>query len=301
MIKIGYFNTLRIERFVDFGAYLVDPEVSEKKPGRDDKAPTVVLLPRRYLTDDMVVGDTIKVFVYTDSEDRAVATTETPYATVGEFAFLRVEQVNRIGAFLDWGLSKNLLVPFKEQKVKMRPEGTYLVYVYFDHASGRVAASARIEKFVGNVIPEYVRNERVTALVVASVGVGYRVIVDNLHFGMIYASEVYRPIEIGEKVEAYVKNVRRDDGRIDLTLTSPGTLGRVDKTAGQIIEALKAGDMNLTDNSTPEAIREMFQCSKKDFKKAIGKLYRERAIVIKEGRIEIAEQFHESATSKTDK
>lgn len=289
MIKIGYYNTLRIERFVDFGAYLVDPDFpSKEQQCRDAETSAEVLLPRRYLTDEMVVGDIVKVFVYTDSEDRPVATTEQPYATVGEFAFLQAVQVNRIGAFLDWGLQKNLLVPFKEQKVKMRPGVTYLVYVYFDHASGRIAASARIEKFVGNVMPEYACNERVSAIVIACVGIGYRVIVDNLHFGMIYANEVYRPIEIGETVEAYVKNVRRDDGRIDLTLTSPGTLGRVDRIAKQIVEALEAGNMNLSDDSTPEIIRETFRCSKKDFKKAIGKLYRNHTIVINEGRIGLA-------------
>lgn len=286
MIKTGNYNTLRIERFVEFGAYLVDPTVSPKKP--QDKEIREVLLPRRYLSDEMVVGDTLKVFVYTDSEDRPVATTEKPYATVGQFAFLQAAQVNRVGAFLDWGLQKNLLVPFKEQKVKMFPGGIYLVYVYLDQTTGRVVASARIEKFLGNVLPEYVRDEKVSALVIAHPQIGYKVIVDNLHFGMIYANEIYRPLEIGQTIEAYVKNVRREDGRIDLTLTSPGTLGRVEKIATQIIEALEAGKMHLTDQSSPEAIRDTFQCSKKDFKKAIGNLYRQHRIILDEDHIELA-------------
>lgn len=289
MIKIGSYNTLRIERFVDFGAYLVDPTESQKNQNtRNGDNPVEVLLPRRYLTEDMVVGDTVKTFVYTDSEDRPVATTERPYATVGQFAFLQAVQVNRVGAFLDWGLQKNLLVPFKEQKVKMFPGGIYLVYVYLDMASHRIVASARIEKFVGNVLPEYVRDEKVHALVISHTPIGYKVIVDNLHFGMIYANEVYRPLEIGTTVEAYVKNVRREDGRIDLTMTSPGTLGRVEKIAAMIITALEKGEMHLTDESSPEVIRDTFQCSKKDFKKAIGSLYRQRRIILDEDHIELA-------------
>ncbi|MDE6397094.1 MAG: GntR family transcriptional regulator, partial [Muribaculaceae bacterium] len=153
MISIGNFNELRIERFVEHGAYLVEPDddAHSRKPGSKFKE---VLLPTRYVSDKMVVGDIIKVFVYTDSEDRPVATTEIPYATVGEFAFLQVAQVNRVGAFLDWGLSKNLLVPFKEQRVKMCPGGIYPVYIYLDTATNRVVASAKLEKYLGNVYPD---------------------------------------------------------------------------------------------------------------------------------------------------
>lgn len=171
----------------------------------------------------------------------------------------------------------------------MFPGGIYLVYVYLDLASRRIVASARVEKFVGNVLPEYVRDEKVHALVIAHTPIGYKVIVDNLHFGMIYTNEVYRPLEIGATVEAYVKNVRREDGRIDLTMTSPGTLGRVEKIAAMIVTALEKGEMHLTDESSPEAIRDTFQCSKKDFKKAIGSLYRQRRIILDEDHIELAQ------------
>lgn len=271
MIKIGQYNQLKLERFVDFGAYLVADD--------DQVGKTEVLLPKRYVEPEMKPGDVLKVFVYTDSEDRPVATTETPFATVGEFAFLQTVQINRVGAFMDWGLQKNLLVPFKEQKIKMFPGGIYLVYVYLDYNTGRVVASARIEKYLGNVIPEYKKDEKVKGLVIGHSEIGYQVIVDNLHRGLIYANETFKPIEIGRHLDAYVKNVR-DDGKIDLTLTEPGTLGRIEKIADKIMAKLKSGELEVTDNSSPEEIKSIFQCSKKDFKKAIGLLYREHKIAI---------------------
>lgn len=283
MIKIGDYNNLHIDRIVDFGAYLV-PSSKNKNPDKKEE----VLLPARYLEPEMKVGDTVRVFVYTDSEDRPVATTETPYAKAGQFAFLQIVQINRVGAFLDWGLQKNLLVPFKEQKVKMFPGGIYLVYVYLDDSSKRVVASAKVEKFLGNVFPEYVRGEKVSALVIGHTGIGYQVIVDDMHRGMIYSNELYSPLDIGQTVTAFVKNVRREDGKIDLTMTAPGTLGRVDKIGAMIIEALGAGKLTVTDNSTPEEIKAAFHCSKKDFKKALGALYRERKIVIGDDTIELA-------------
>lgn len=271
MIKIGDYNTLRIERLVEFGAYLALPSDT------DDKE---ILLPKRYLQPSMKVGDMVKVFVYTDSEDRPVATTETPYATVGEFAFLQTVQVNRVGAFLDWGLQKNLLVPFKEQKVKMFPGGIYLVYIYLEQTTGRVVASAKTEKFLGNVFPEYEKGKKVQALVVGHTAIGYQVIVDNLHRGMIYSNELYHPLDIGQQIEAYVKHVREDDGKIDITMTSPGTLGRIEKIGEKILKQLSEGGLQVSDKSSPEDIKEVFHCSKKDFKKAVGSLYREHKIVI---------------------
>lgn len=273
MIKIGDYNTLKISRIVEFGAYLtsVDPNDSNQE----------VLLPRRYIEDtDYVAGDEIDVFVYTDSEDRPVATTEKPFAKVGEFAFLQTVQVNRVGAFMDWGLSKNLLVPFKEQKLKMFPGGIYLVYVYLDQITKRVAASARIEKFLDNVYPEFETGSSVDALVIGRNEVGFQVIVNNLHRGIIYFNETYRPLEIGQHYEAYVKQIRRDDGRIDLTLTAPGTLGRIEIISKQILAALADKTMTVTETSSPEEIKNQFQCSKKDFKKAVGYLYRNKRILI---------------------
>lgn len=279
MINIGKFNHLYVTRASVYGAYLSDKERS-----------TEVLLPMRYCDPMPALGDRLKVFVYTDSEYRPVATTVIPYATVGEFAFLQVTDVNRIGAFLDWGLEgKNLLCPFSEQRSRMYKGGIYLVYVALDHATRRVVASAKIEKYLGNVIPEYRRGNKVRCLVIERTAIGYKVIVDNLHKGMIYDSELFRPLEIQQTVAAYVKNIR-PDGKIDLTMTAPSTEGRVLALEKKILEGLRRGNLGLGDRSTPEEIKERLQCSKKDFKKTVGKLYKDRVIAIdSEGALSLVE------------
>lgn len=268
MIQIGNYNRLRVARFVDFGAYLADDSNNE------------VLLPARYLPDDAAIGDEIDVFVYNDSEDRPVAVTDHPYACVGEFAFLQVAEVNRFGAFLDWGVPKHLLVPFAEQRVKMEEGGIYPVYVYLDHITNRVVASGKIEKFLGNVIPDYRPGDKVSALVWQHTPLGYKVIVDNLFQGMIYDNEIYAPLEIEQTVTALVKAVR-EDGKIDLTLGDKAAM-RVAGLADEILDYLdrKGGRITITDSSSPDEIKETFRCSKKDFKKALGKLYKEHKIVI---------------------
>ena len=261
---------MRVVRLVDFGAYLGDP---------DDEKSAEILLPARYMPEDLRPGDTIDVFVYRDNENRPIATTDEPYATVGEFAYMQVNQVNDIGAFLDWGLVKELLVPFSEQKAKMRPGGIYLVYVYLDDATQRIVASAKIEKFLGNVFPEYKIGQRVRALVYQHTDIGYKAIVDNLHQGLLYENELFRPVELEETVEAYVKRVR-PDGKLDLTLSS-STRDRVDEISDRIIEYLRKSDASeVSDHLSPEEIRKLFGCSKKDFKKAVGMLYRSHAVSI---------------------
>lgn len=279
MIKIGQYNDLRISRFTDFGVYLTDDD-----PGSE---PSEVLLPARYVDPDAVVGDSMEVFVYTDSEDRPVAVTERPFACVDEFAFLQVVQVNKVGAFLDWGLPKNLLCPFSEQKVKMHPGGIYLVYVYLDPHTGRVVASAKVNRFLGNVFPDYEPGAEVTALVTGHNEVGYQVIVDNRHRGMIYDNEAYRPLELENSTTAWVKKVR-DDGKIDLTLTRPGTSDRIAEVSEQIMKMLQDGTLALTDRSTPEQIKDVLHCSKKDFKKAVGHLYKLRQIEITDDGLSLA-------------
>ena len=280
MIKIGQYNILRVSRFVEFGLYLVSDEddTAPRRAGSNVKVPAEVLLPSRYIPDNIAEGDTLRVFVYTDSEDRPVATTEHPYATAGEFAYLQVLEVNRVGAFMDWGLQgKQLLVPFSEQKVKMRPGGVYLVYVYLDTVTGRVVASARVERFLGNVFPDYRPYQRVHALVTGHNEIGYQTIVDNLHRGIIYSNEVYTPLEVEQTVTAYVKNIR-EDGKIDLTMTMPGTYNRVDHLGKTIMKLMESDSFPLTDHSTPEEIAEVLHCSKKDYKKAVGALFRDRRI-----------------------
>lgn len=275
MINIGKYNRLRVARFVDFGAYLTDDSNNE------------VLLPARYVPADAAVGDEIEVFVYNDSEDRPVAVTEHPFACVGDFAFLQVAQVNKIGAFLDWGVPKHILVPFSEQRVRMEEGGIYPVYVYLDHLTKRVVASAKLEKFLGNVMPEYQPGDKVNALVWQHTPLGYKVIVDNLFQGMIYDNEVYAPLEIEQTVTAYVKAVR-DDNKIDLTMGDKAA-NRVAGIADEIIDRLgrESGKLNLTDSSSPEDIKDAFRCSKKDFKKALGKLYKEHKIIINDDHIRL--------------
>lgn len=269
MINIGRYNQLKINRMVDFGAYL---------DMGDDKE---VLMPAKYLPEQAKPGDIVDAFVYPDSEDRLVATTEHPFALVGEFAFLQVAEVNKVGAFLDWGLpAKHLLVPFAEQRMRMRAGGVYLVYVYLDDASKRIVASSKIDKFLGNVLPHYKIGDPVKALVYDHTDIGYKCIVDNLHHGMIYHNELHRPLELQQTVTACVKKVR-DDDKIDLTLGDVAQT-RTGELADVIIEHLKAagGSLPLCDKTSPDTIQRVFGVSKKDFKKALGRLYKERLITI---------------------
>lgn len=275
MVQIGQYNNLKVVKIVDFGLYLDGGESGE------------ILLPARYITDVPTPGDEMRVFVYKDSEDRLIATTEKPFATVGQFAYLQVTEVNRIGAFLQWGLPKDLLVPFSEQKSKMKQGGIYLVYLYLDDATQRIVASAKIEKFIGNKFPDYASGTKVKALVYTHNELGYRCIVDNLYHGLIYQNETFRPVELGVEIDAYVKRVR-DDGKIDLTL-SPVAPVRVERLAAHILDKVREnnGRLPVSDHSSAELIQEMFQCSKKDFKKAIGMLYKQRVITIAPEYIEL--------------
>lgn len=269
MIKIGKYNTLTVARDTEHGLYLADPE-----SGRE------VLLPGHMITDDMVSGKEIEVFVYTDSQNRPIATTERPFAVVGEFAFLQVNDVNNYGAFLDWGIGKDLLVPFAQQKSRMFKGGIYPVYVYLDKTTDRVVASAKIEKFLGNIIPEYTPGNRVSLLVIDHNEAGYRVIVDNLHWGMVYESDLGKPLEVESTTEGYVKKVR-PDGKIDVAV-GPVAAERVGRLSHAILRAATeaGGVLGLSDRSTPEEIKEILGCSKKDFKKAVGHLYKEGKIAI---------------------
>lgn len=269
MLKIGQYNRLKANRMVDFGAYL------DAGDGKE------ILMPNKYIEDELKPGDEVDVFVYTDSEDRLVATTERPFAMVGEFAYLQVAEVTKVGAFLDWGLQvKQLLVPFSEQRQKMVEGGIYLVYVYLDDTTKRVVASAKYEKFVGNVWPHYSPGQKAQALLVQHTPIGYKCIVDNLHWGMIYDNEVFQPLAIEQTITAYVKNIR-EDGKIDLRLTDRARARTAD-LSDVIMDALEkaGGRLPLTDKSSPEEIQQSLQCSKRDFKKAVGKLYKERKIAL---------------------
>lgn len=269
MIKIGEYNKLTINRFVDFGAYLIDNEDNE------------VLLPKRYLSGEEELDDNIEVFVYNDSENRPVATTEHPFATVGQFSLMRVKAVNAIGAFLDWGLvAKDLLVPFGEQRVRMQAGRSYIVFIYLDPSSQRIVASAKLDKFLNKNVPDYYHRQKIDVLITQQLEIGYRVIVDGKHWGMIYNNELYQHVNIGEHHMGFIKQVR-DDGKIDVTLAKIEKM-RIDDVAALILDYLQenGGTMTLNDKSTPDEILRTFNCSKKDFKKALGLLYKQHRVTL---------------------
>ena len=268
MLNIGNYNTLKIIKILSFGAYLDGGEGKE------------ILLPTRYVPNGAQVGDEVKVFIYHDNEGRLIATTLHPNAVVGEFAFMQVKSVNTTGAFLDWGLMKDLLVPYKEQKLTMREGKWYLVYVRLDHVTGRIMASARIEKFLNNIPPKYKFNQEVDLLVADDTEIGYKVIVNNLHWGMVYHNQVFQRLEKGEHLKGYVKEIREDD-KLDISLTPLG-YQKVDGIAQTILQALQMqnGFLPVHDKSDPEVIYSLFRCSKKAFKQAIGALYRQHQIAL---------------------
>lgn len=264
MIKIGHYNHLIACRRSDFGWYLTDEDRTSE-----------VLLPNKYVSGKIREGSEVNVFVYTDSEDRPVATTQRPLATVGEFAYLDVAAVNSTGAFMDWGLAKDLLVPFSEQKSRIRFPGRYLVYVYLDEASHRVTGTTKIAKYLDNVLPRYKTGQKVRCLAYKEMPIGMACIVDNLYRGMLYADETFRNVQPGDTFDAFVKKVR-DDGKIDLTLNRPA-VQRTATLGDRIVDMMRinGGSFALTDKSDPEIIKAMLQCSKRDFKQAMGHLLRD--------------------------
>jgi len=268
MILPGRYNTLKVVKYVDFGVYLDGGEMGE------------ILLPARYVPEVCEVGEDMEVFIYLDSEDRIIATTEKPFAQVGEFAMLQVVAVNNIGAFLDWGLMKDLLVPFREQKMNMVEGRFYLVYLYVDPDSNRIAASAKLEKFLDNVIPEYKVGEEVALIIESESELGYNAIINHLHRGILYHDELPAPLKKGQQMKAYIKKVR-EDKKIDLSLYRPG-YQQVDSVSQNILDRLKeaGGYLPLTDKSDAVLVFDHFAISKKVFKKAIGALYKQRLIVL---------------------
>jgi uncharacterized protein len=275
MLKIGDYNTLKVEKFVDFGLYLQSDEGE-------------ILLPKKYMTEDISVGDMIEVFIYRDSEDRLIATNLKPLAKVGEFAALQVKDTTQFGAFLEWGLEKDLLVPFNEQKRKMEVGRKYVVYVLIDPRTERVIATSKISTFLDKKNIDLKNNEEVDLLIFDQSELGYSAIINNKYSGMLYRNEVFRKIQIGDQLKGYVKQVR-EDNKVDLTLNKPG-MDSVDDAKDLILKELQKnkGFLSLTDDSDPEDIKERLQMSKKTFKKAIGGLYKEQKITIEQHGISLA-------------
>ena len=277
MVEIGKYNTLKIVKDLDFGVYL---------DGGDDLE---ILLPARYVPRNVKPGDEVEVFIYHDNEGRIIATTAKPLAIVGEFQWMECKSVNDMGAFLEWGLMKDLLVPFREQKMPMREGKWYLVYVHLDHVTKRIVASARVDKFLDNVPPVYEFNQEVDLLVADETEIGYKVIINNLHWGLVYHNEIYRRLERGEHLKGYIKEVREDE-KIDVSLTRLG-YEKVEGIAGIILDALKVqkGFLPVHDKSPAEEIYSLFGCSKKSFKQAIGALYKKKLISIEPAGIRLIE------------
>ncbi len=268
MVEIGKFNNLKVVKHVDFGVYLDGGELGE------------ILMPIRYVPDGCKDGDVVAVFVYRDSEDRVIATTEEPYAKVEDFAFLKAVSVNNIGAFLDWGLMKDLFVPFREQEKKMEEGKSYVVKIYLDKKSDRIAASSRLSRFLDQTPAGYKEGQSVDLLICDATDLGYKAVINNSHMGIIYKNEVFQPLNIGDKTKGFIKKMR-EDGKIDLSLQEAGH-ERIGGAAEIILNKIKdaGGFIPATDKSAPEVIYEIFGMSKKVFKKACGSLYKKRLIII---------------------
>lgn len=275
MVEIGKYNTLTVVKIVDFGVYLDGGERGE------------ILMPKEYVPVNCFPDDEVRVFIYFDSEDRIVATTEAPYVSVGEFAFLKVIAMSQVGAFLDWGLRKDLLVPFREQRDPMVEGKSYLVYAYVDKASDRIVASTKIDKYLDQVFPDYIPGQEVEILVARKTDLGYAVIVNNAHWGLIYDNEIFRPVKIGQKLKGYIKTIREDD-KIDVSL-QPSGYAKIEGLAGEVLEKLKdyGGVIDLSDKSAPKDIYKVFGCSKKNYKKALGTLFKQGLIEISDTEVRL--------------
>lgn len=274
-IKLGKYNQLEVVKEVDFGVYLNGDEDGE------------ILLPKRYVPEGTKPGDILNVFIYLDMEERLVATTLQPYVQVGEFACLQVAWVNQFGAFLDWGLMKDLFVPFREQKMKMQKGKRYVVHVHLDEESYRIVASAKVEHYLSTENPEYQPGQEVNVMVWQRTDLGYKVIVENQFSGMLFHNEVFQPLEAGMHLSAFVKQVR-PDGKIDLELQKAGAR-KVDDFSEVLLQYIKDNDgfTPLNDKTDAEVIYQTFGVSKKTFKKAVGDLYKKGLVVLEEGGIRL--------------
>jgi len=275
MAKIGKVNRLKVLRKVSIGYYLDGDTLGD------------LLLPKRYADHNLNEGDELDVFVYLDSEDRLIATTQMPYAMVGDFALLKVVSVEKVGAFLDWGLPKDLFVPFREQQTEMEKGESYLVCIYLDDNTKRITASSKIDKFIDNIPPNYIQNQEVDLIIAYKTDLGYKAIINGVHSGVLYHNQIYAPLNTGQKLKGYINKVR-DDDKIDLTLIKSG-YKKIDELSQKVYEILKSanGFLPVSDKTDPKEIARLFEMSKKNFKKAIGTLYKEKMIVIEEDCIKI--------------
>ncbi len=267
MLQIGVYHTLKIDRETKVGLFLVNET--------DD-----VLLPNKYVPNDFTIGDDLTVFVYLDHEERPVATTLKPLITLNSFAVLKVNYINKFGAFLNWGMEKDLFVPFKEQARPMEKDKRYIVTMYLDKQTGRLAASSKINQFLDKEPLDVEVGQEVDLMVSHITEIGINVIINGKFRGLAYQNEVFETVSPGYKTKGYIKTIR-PDGKIDVSFQKQG-FEAIDDSSQQVLEALKQNDgvLRLNDNSHPEEIKSILKMSKKTFKKAIGSLYKQKLIDI---------------------
>lgn len=277
MAVIGRMNSLQVVKHTDFGLYL------------DGGADGEILLPKRYIPKDTPseVEDWLNVFIYLDSDDKLIATTETPKVQVGQFASLKVVDINRVGLFLDWGLPKDLLLPHSEEKRPLQVGDYCVVYVFVDKRSKRITATARLDRYLDSVPATYTVGQEVDLLVVESTDMGFKAIINGKHWGLIHKNELFKFLRSGMQEKGFIKEVRAD-GKISLSLQAVGQEA-ASSLGEQILAKLREHDgvLPLNDKSSPEAISALFRVSKGNFKKAIGGLYKQGRIVIHDDRIEL--------------
>jgi len=269
MIEIGKYNELKILRHTSVGLYLGDDS------GED------VLLPNKYCPEKYELEDKIKVFVYLDYDERKIATNIIPKIHLDEFAFLRVASVENVGAFMDWGLEKELMVPFSEQRQKMEVGRWYIVYLDIDIETDRLFASNRLDNYIQNLALTVTEGEEVELMVMQKTDLGYTVIVNNKHKGLVFQNEIFTELNIGDRTKGFVKKIR-EDNKLDISLQAIGFENSIDNTTEIIYNAIRENDgfLALTDKSSPEEIYARFGMSKKAFKKSIGSLYKQKKIII---------------------
>ena len=276
-IELGRFNLLKVVKEVEFGMYLDGGEDGE------------ILLPLRYVPEGCQPGDELNVFIYLDSEERLVATTLTPLVQVGEFACLEVAWVNEYGAFLNWGLMKDLFVPFREQKMKMQVGKKYIIHAHLDDESYRIVASAKVDRYLSKEPASYEAGDEVNILIWQKTDLGFKAIIDNKYSGLLYENEIFSTLQTGMEMKAFVKQVR-EDGKVDLILQKPG-FEKIDDFSKTLLNYIRENDgrIRLNDKSPAEDIYDTFGVSKKTFKKGVGDLYKKRLITLHEDGIALAD------------
>ena len=275
MVEVGRVNRLQVVKQVDFGVYL------------DGENLDTILLPLRYVPAECTIGDWLDVFLYFDSDDLLIATTEEPRAQMGDCEMLKVVDINHAGAFMDWGLSKDLLVPYNEQQKPMEVGYSYVVHVFHDQNSDRIAASTKLSHYLDEEPIWLKPRQQVQLLIASRTELGYKAVIDNKYLGVVFREDAYRPLKIGERLPGFVKNIRKD-GKVDLLISQASLQGDHD-LGEQIIQYLQeqGGESLLSDKSDPEEIYRRFKVSKKKYKQALGSLYKSQRIAIQSSKIKL--------------